>query len=175
MKTETTIEKQFKEDCRVVSMDSEYPGHQEDIKWIIFSDIPEEAIRAKYREIIRQYEPCMFLGMEFYAPIRVYHNNERKHRWRDETSYDLFSYEDGRMERSHPELVYNGLESSEYSDLYAAIDRLPDKQKKRINQKYFAGMTGKEIAELEGVSDFAVSLSLDRAIDSLRNTLKENQ
>ena len=174
MKTETTIEKQFKEDCRVVGMDTEYPGHQEKIKWIIYSDLSENEISAKYGEIIEQYMPCMFLSMEFYAPVRDYHSNERKHRMHLEKIVDPYSYVDGQGERFHPELVYEPLCFMDYYDLEKAIDMLPEKQRKRIIQRYYMDMTVKEIAGYEKASEAAVYRSLIKAIGFIRNKLMEN-
>lgn len=175
MKTETTIEKQFKEDCRVVSMDSEYPGHHEEVKWIVYSDLSEGEIKSKYGELLEQYMPCMFLSMDFYTPVRIYHNNERKHRRRMEDTYDNYSYLDGEYERFHQELSYEMSGNEEKEDLHSAINGLPDLQRERVIQYYFCGASCDEIAEQEGINKATVSRSLKKALRNLKNSLTENE
>ena len=113
------------------------------------------------------------MTMEMYTPVLKFNNNERKQRWREENTYDCFSYEDGDMERFHPELVYNPVSCDEYEDLYSAIDSLPLIQRRRVVKKYFDGMTCKEIGDSEGASEAAVSTSLKIAIENLKKIMAE--
>ena len=54
-----------------------------------------------------------------------------------------------------------------YKRLYAAIDRLPNLQRRRLNLYYFEGLTYRQIAETEGVGLAAVARSVKRALNSL--------
>ena len=56
--------------------------------------------------------------------------------------------------------------------LHAAIASLPDKQAKRINARYFMGLTVSEIAKSEGVSAASVSESIQRGLRNMEKFLK---
>ena len=57
--------------------------------------------------------------------------------------------------------------------LYAAIASLPDKQAKRINARFFLGLTSEEIANSEGVSVTAINDSIRRALKNIKIFLTE--
>ena len=59
----------------------------------------------------------------------------------------------------------------EYDDLHAAINKLPEKQRKRLVLYYFHNLTLEEIAKLEGVSFQTISKSIDLAIKKLAQIL----
>ena len=100
-------------------------------------------------------------------------SNDRKHRWRMENMYDYFSYEDGDMERFHPETAYNPVLFNEYEDLYSAIASLPGIQRRRVLKKFFEDMTCKEIGDSEGVTEAAISTSLKYAMENLKKIMSE--
>ena len=79
--------------------------------------------------------------------------------------------EDAVVHRSPtPEEV---LEEKQLRDqLYAAVMELPDKQAKRINVRYFMGLTVSEIAKSEGVSAASVSESIQRGLRNMEKFLK---
>ena len=57
-------------------------------------------------------------------------------------------------------------------ELHAAIASLPDKQAKRIYAHFILGMSKTDIARAEGVSKMAVCYSIEKALKSLENFLK---
>ena len=57
--------------------------------------------------------------------------------------------------------------------LHAAIAALPDKQAKRINGRYFLGLSAEAIAESEGVSVSAVNSSIQRGLKNMEKFLKK--
>lgn len=59
-------------------------------------------------------------------------------------------------------------EMFEYDDLYAAINKLPEKQRKRMKLYYFEGLSMEEIARLEKTSFQAVSKSIISALTTLK-------
>lgn len=59
----------------------------------------------------------------------------------------------------------------EYDDLYAAINKLPEKQRKRLTLYYFHNLTLEEIANLEGVSFQTISKSIELAVKKLSKIL----
>ena len=56
--------------------------------------------------------------------------------------------------------------------LHAAIAFLPDKQAKRINARYFMGLTVSEIAKSASVSAASVSESIQRGLRNMEKFLK---
>ncbi len=69
-----------------------------------------------------------------------------------------------------PQEIYERKLSNE--ELYAAINKLPDKQAKRIYARYFQNMSLTDIAKIEGVSVTAVRTSIERALKSIEKILK---
>lgn len=57
-------------------------------------------------------------------------------------------------------------------ELHSAISLLPEVQKRRLVLRYFAGMTYKQIAEIEGCSISPVIRSVETAIKKLKKLLK---
>lgn len=55
-----------------------------------------------------------------------------------------------------------------YDDLYVAINKLPEKQRKRMKLYYFEGLNMEEIARLEGTSFQATSKSIISALTTLK-------
>ena len=57
--------------------------------------------------------------------------------------------------------------------IYAALDTLPEKQRRRIYAYYIRGMRQVEIARLEGVSVSNVSMGIRRGLKKLRDYLEK--
>ena len=57
--------------------------------------------------------------------------------------------------------------------LHAAIASLPDKQAKRINARYFLGLTAEAIAKSERISVTAVNSSIQRGLRNMEKFLKK--
>lgn len=66
-----------------------------------------------------------------------------------------------------------GLSPDERMDLYAALERLPETYQDVIRLKYFDGLTTREIAQKLNAPEGTVSSWLHRAIEKLRQELKE--
>ena len=64
------------------------------------------------------------------------------------------------------------MRSIQHEALHKAIEQLPDKQRDRLIQYYFSGLTYEQIAEKESCSQVAVKYSIDKAIKALKNLLK---
>ena len=58
--------------------------------------------------------------------------------------------------------------------LHAAIASLPDKQAKRINARYFLGLTAEAIAKSERISVTAVNSSIQRGLRNMEKFLKKS-
>jgi len=66
-----------------------------------------------------------------------------------------------------PERVFDLMER--YCQLCYALNSLPEKQGRRIDAHYLLGMSRKEIAKAEGVSESSVNESIDRGLRAMRN------
>ena len=58
--------------------------------------------------------------------------------------------------------------------LYKAIRELPEKQAQRIYSHFFLGMSKKEIAQAEGVSDRVVRKKIAEGLEHIKNYLLSN-
>ena len=82
--------------------------------------------------------------------------------------YNLLSSENKYLEEIVEEKVLN-------NELYRLIEKLSDKQKKRLKMYYFENMKLKDIAEAEKTSIRAIQYSLDLAMEKLRETMKNKK
>ena len=60
-----------------------------------------------------------------------------------------------------------------YNRLYAAIEKLPELQRRRLLQYFVEGLNYRQIAELEGVTITAIGRAVERALFTLKKLLKE--
>ena len=172
------LEKDFKAECKVIDLKHEYTGYRENIRWAIATALTETVLRSKYGEIVSQYEPFMLLTEEHAKIFVQFHSNERKHKMRNAEHGDAFGYEDGEMEKYHPELIENPFDrlfddQCDSDDLYKALDKLKPPRRERVIKHYIHGISIVEIAEQEGVSPQAVQQSIARSLNLLKNFLKK--
>ncbi len=163
----------FRKDCIVLSMSREYPGYSGEIKWMIFSGLTQEELETRYPEQTAKLQPYIYMNAEQYAPVREYSNNERKHRWRREETYESFPYEEGEIEPFHPELAASFQDPFEHEDLYQAIRKLTPMHQRRVVEEYIEGRTLQEIAAEEKVSFQAVAQSNAGALKTLKKLLEK--
>ena len=168
------LEQAFKAECKVIDLKQEYSGYRDDIRWAIATDLAEETLREKYFIIIKQYEPFMVLTMEHARVFVQYHSNERKHKKRNINLGDAFGYEDGELEKYHPELIENPFNSgTDIPGLDEALELLEESQRERIKKYYYKGMNYAEIAAEEGVTSQAVQQSMKRILALLEKNLEK--
>ncbi|GHU95702.1 hypothetical protein FACS1894208_08980 [Clostridia bacterium] len=65
----------------------------------------------------------------------------------------------------------NYIQREDYRQLHAAIDTLPEVQRRRLTAYYFEGLPYRKIAELEGVSDASIRESIVSAMKTLKTFL----
>lgn len=104
-------------------------------------------------------------------------------KWRDAHSkrksrngVKFISYNAGYIEKTtDPDISAEdrALDSIESQMLWAAIDKLPPVQRRRLVAHYFYGKSYREIAHAEGVAFNAITKSLAAAIEQLRRLIKE--
>ena len=161
----------FKRDCRIINMKKEYPGYTGDILWLVISHLSEQEIKNEYPSEIKPFCPFIYMPEENFAPILEYRSNNRKNEIRA-LKMDAFSYEDEVFEAHHPELITNPFEQEDWSELYKAMKRLPEVQRRRIIKRYFYEMSIMQIAEEEGSTRQAVHKSIHIALNFLKNLLQ---
>ena len=66
-----------------------------------------------------------------------------------------------------------GVSAEEKTELYAAIECLPEKYREVVRLKYFDDLTTRQIAQRLGIAEGTVSSTLNRAMEKLRRELKE--
>ena len=119
----------------------------------------------------------------------------------DEVAAELFAGR--RYEKSHERQMYrnkaqysldaeNGIEAAaivhttddpaailemkdRFCRLCRALNSLPEIQGRRIEAHYILGMSQREIAEAEGVTKGAVSLSVSKGLEAMKNYLKKSK
>ncbi len=70
-----------------------------------------------------------------------------------------------------PEVVLDLM--SQHCRLCRALNSLPEIQGRRIDAHYLLGQSQKEVAKAEGVSENAVSKSIQKGLETMRKILKE--
>lgn len=100
--------------------------------------------------------------------IRYMHVVERHMEHSEVYEKTLFKRSDRYEESAEDKGIWN----LTVSELYAAISVLPEVQKRRLVLRYFAGLTYKQIAVIEGCSISPVIRSVEAAIKNLKKLLK---
>jgi len=86
-------------------------------------------------------------------------------------AYYSLDAHDGALERyapflpMSPEEIYERKAAME--QLYAALNALTDKQRRRVYARYILGFSQKEIAKIEGVSDRVVGIAIQRGLKNM--------
>jgi len=82
---------------------------------------------------------------------------------------NMIYYRANNKQQSVEEMIEKKLQSEE---LYKAISKLSDTQKRRIKMYYFENMTLQEIADLEGCSAKNIFKSIEQAKEKMKKDLK---
>lgn len=171
----SALAEQFKQECKLINMNYEYPGYTGKEKWAIISYLTEEDIMQRYAEIIKPYFPFLLLPNSFDDVRGDFVRNEKKHQMRAIRSIHIFGV-DEEFEEHHPEIAIHSCEDEyvqqvEIEKLQQAIQQLKPIQKERIVKFFFENKSMRQIAEEEGINHSAVSKSLTSAIKNLKKFL----
>lgn len=135
-------------------------------------------LRKFYPEIYKE-DYIVTLPDEVVEVLKDAKRKETAHRIRTYRYKAYFSLDCGdnieREMRHHVPSVQEIIEKNmEEEKLYAALDRLPEKQRKRVYAHYILGIKQSDIAKMEGTSVSTVHESIRRGLRRLEKILKEN-
>lgn len=135
-------------------------------------------LRKFYPEIYKE-DYIVTLPDEVVEVLKDAKRKETAHRIRTYRYKAYFSLDCGdNIEREmlrHVPSVQEIIEKNmEEEKLYAALDQLPEKQRKRVYAHYILGIKQSDIAKMEGTSVSTVHESIRRGLRRLEKILKEN-
>lgn len=159
----------FEELFQVTTMEKLYPGSPEGNMFVLVSSMSASEICEAYAAAIDDYRPFVIIPPEAMEFIK---DSEREE-WRQERAIkrhiipqeynDDLEIED---QGSNPATICENAELR--NKLRKALDALNPKQRKRIELRYFEGMTIEKMAQVEGVSTKTIRESLEYAIIKLK-------
>ena len=173
MKNINIINEQFKNDCQIVNLKSEYPGYTGKEEFAIITNLSETELNEKYEELLSPLKPFILMPLEF-ADIRDdFIKNEKKHSTRASRSINVLDISENFEVSEAP--FSNAEEVITIKDIVrSAISTLPSIQKRRTMKYFFEGKTISAIAQEEDVNLNVVSKSLKTAIRNLINYFSKN-
>lgn len=167
-----------KNEYEVINLGYEYPGMTGGVKWAVVTDLDQATLMEKYGKELSPYAPFVLMTMEQGEAFREYDRNENKHDMRRMRHHDFWEYEEGTTEYcnsvfSTEEPEDEVIKRLDSMALIKALDKLPEKQRRRCKLYFLMGLGEDEIAKLEGVSHQMVSLSINAALVRLRKIIKK--
>lgn len=135
-------------------------------------------LRKFYPEIYKE-DYIVTLPDEVVEVLKDAKRKETAHRIRTYRYKAYFSLDCGdnieREMRHHVPSVQEIIEKNmEEEKLYAALDRLPEKQRKRVYAHYILGIKQSDIAKMEGTSVSTVHESIRRGLRRLEKIMKKS-
>jgi RNA polymerase sigma factor (sigma-70 family) len=163
---------EFTKYCKFLNCNEEYPGWTGEEKYIIISDMSEMEIRTRFGQIAEALSPFICMSRKCGEAVTGFATNIRKAQRHGSVTVDIDCTDDF-------ENLYESLQVSDFTADYwdrqivcDAISHLSEVQQRRIRMRYFDDMKLSDIAEHEGVSVEAVSLSIDSAIEKMKKILR---
>lgn len=123
-------------------------------------DIAQEALIKAYLNIESLADPARFGSWLHSIAYRIFLNHKRAERPME--SYDTLI---------HTPSAHQADEAFRYQALYAALDRIPPRERSSILLFYMEGYSAKEIAEITDSTENAVKQQLSRGRNHLRDLL----
>ena len=154
-------------ECVILSLEKEYPGYTGTEKWMIITDLTENEFAEQYPEQYPCWKEAVILTAEMGKEVIRYHNNNRKHEIRNANMVPLQKIE------SIPQKKVVKDDTIKDPSIKAALGTVTEKQRRRVLGFYQAGLTKKEIAEMEGCSTQAVGQSIDNGIERMKKYMSE--
>ena len=168
------IREQFETECKIINFKYEYPGYIGEAKYGVVTALTDEELKQRYAKELVEYSPYIILSPSFGEIRAEFIRNDEKFKKRDALYHSQFAY-DAEAENHHAEIAEQDFSElvAAHEELLFAIGLLTDIQREIIQDKFFGGMTGKEIAEKRGISEPAVSKNMKFALIKLKKFLSD--
>lgn len=160
---------EFRTVCSFEKCEDEYPGWTGKEKYIVFSKLSRTELEAKYPEITTYISPYILIDESISTALVEYKRNEDKHHWRATHSENGSGF-DQYTELLHPELLVDNMEEDMMLRIMIeqAMMQLTDAQRRRIQLRYYEGLTIAQIAKMENAVDSSVFESVTAALKKMK-------
>ena len=156
----------------------EYKNFVGDKPIVIISNLSLSQLIAQYSEL-NTSEFQFFTFAEWNEIKKVFTTswrNDMKYKMRDIRYSDMNGYIEGDTEQMFrnvetPTVVDEVISKLDKELLLSALDCLNENQKRRVTLYYFQGLTYRQIARIDGVSDMSVRESIAGAIKKIKKLL----
>ena len=156
----------------------EYKNFVGDKPIVIISNLLLSQLIAQYTKL-NASEFQLYTSAEWNEIKKVFTaswSNDMKHKMRDIRHADMNGYQEGDTEQMFrnvetPNVVDEVISKLDKERLLSALNCLNENQKRRIILYYFQGLTYRQIAKIDGVSDMSVRESIAGAIKKLKKFL----
>ena len=167
-------------DYILIDAKAEYGNEYTGPRWFIATSLSREQLENKYPKFVADHADFEIVPLTVGDAIkegtreleRIIKRDARHQvlRYEDCTEYEYFLtlYDAHQVKEAEQSALQTKQER-----LYSAINKLDPTQKRRFKMRYFDGMAVKTIAQKEGVSPTAVSLSISCAKKNLKKMLAE--
>ena len=166
---ENALRRQFRSECMLLDMNAEYPGHIEDVRWILLTDLSPAQLE-KYSGILSEYVPYQIYPINMKEPIAALRRNEQKHRRRAErntVSLDDETQAVRLQEAVSEDPFENGPIHADYRayqrDVRKALKMLSVVQQRRLLMWSLLRMSAQDIAKKEGCKKQSIMQSIHQA------------
>ena len=156
----------------------EYKNFVGDKPIVIISNLSLSQLIVQYPEL-NTSEFQLYTSAEWNEINKVFTvswRNDMKYKMRDIRHADMNGYIEGDTEQMFrnvetPNVVDEVISKLDKERLLSALNCLSENQKRRITLYYFQGLTYRQIARIDGVSDMSVRESIAGAIKKIKKFL----
>ena len=173
----------------VFNLITEYGCRLNGCKYAVASRLEEEKLRKERAKELLEYEPFIYLNYELAEPMLESNRNTWRWNKRNLRSGNYIGYVDGFTNGkniSDSDLVKDPadilIEREEKQErervnekLKRACDGLNEKQRGRIDRRFYDEKSLKEIAREDGVRVSTIEDALSRALAALRKSMSEDE
>ncbi len=159
---------------RVIDLNKEYNGNNEEIPFAIVTDLSEAALKSEHHDVIEQFCPYVIITSKMYEAMRESFLNDHRERMRDTYLHDAYSLEAAICmidEFSNPVRICESLYTMDC--LFERMRTLPNGAGSNIYKKYVIGYSIAEIAKMKGVEYQEVQKSIYRSLSELHDIFAE--
>ena len=177
---QNTINRQTANDYILIDARAEYGNEYTGPRWFVATSLSKEQLENKYPKLVADHSDFEIVPLavgdaikEGSREIERIVKRDARHQglsYEDCTEYAYFMtlYDVHKVKETEQSALQTKKER-----LYSAINKLDPTQRRRLKMRYFDGMAVKTIAQKEGVSPTAISLSISCAKKNLKKILAE--